>query len=200
MNSKAQLSRSVTDDAENCMQIRHFLETPIKDLVQGSDKKDLFENAVKKGSAHALRCGLIRVGLPDHLARGLSDQYIAAYELVKGSPNLTRTKLSIILSEKLIGIMRMGNTDNRIGCAISVAVVSVGIVKSTGAILAAAETGGALSGLVVVSAAELVSDLYGMDKECRFSEKISHEIEQNSQAAYMWLDNGIQEFIRRGGR
>ncbi|QTL02583.1 hypothetical protein J5J86_17575 [Aquabacter sp. L1I39] len=172
-----------------------FLKESAKDIVKNSDRRDFFHNLVKSGTAHALRGGLVKVGLQDHLAQGIADHYTIAYELLKKNPSLTGRDLTVFLLKKGIAIARMGNVDDKLTCGISVAVLAVSIVKATGMLLATAPTGGTTTPVLLLQVSEVVMDAYSMNADCKITETIERKVNETAQPVYMWFHNGITEWM-----
>lgn len=172
-----------------------FLKESAKEIVKNSDKREFFHSLVKAGTGHALRGGLVKVGLPDHLAQGIADHYTIAYELLKKNNALTGRDLSAFLLKKGIAIARIGNADDKLTCGISVAVLAVSIVKATGTLLAAAPTGGATTPALLLQVSEVVMDAYSMNVDCKLSETIERKVNETAQPMYMWFYNGINEWM-----
>ncbi|MFS8038069.1 hypothetical protein ACI7BZ_14110 [Xanthobacter sp. AM11] len=172
-----------------------LMKQSAEDILKGSKKRDFFHNMVKAGTSHALRGGLVKIGLPDHIAQGIGDHYTIAYELINGGKVLSGRELAVFLAQKGIAIARMGNAQDNLTCGISVAVLAVSIVKTTGALLAEAPTGGAATPILLVEVGQVVLDAYSMNQDCKLTDAVNRKITETAQPMYMWLENGIKQWM-----
>lgn len=157
--------------------------------------KDVFIKIVKKASKEGVKAGLIKVEIQDHVASGLADQYAFTYEMISKGKKLTPEKLAIALAEKGIGIAKMGSSDQQVQCGLAVAVVGIGFFKAFRAAAAAVASEGAMTPLLVCETAELIEKIYQMDKKCGVSQAVKNEVVKQVTPAYMWVENGITEWI-----
>jgi hypothetical protein len=50
-----------------------------------------------------------------------------------------------------------------------------------------------------ITAAELLSECYSVDKTCGISDAAYKEVEKVTLPAYMWMEQGIVDWMSRGG-
>ncbi|TBW38445.1 hypothetical protein EYW49_09250 [Siculibacillus lacustris] len=171
----------------------------VKNLLKESDKYEFFHSIVKKGGAEALKIGVISAGQispqSEHLADGLSDHFTVVYEIGRSGLKLNPLKIAQLSGQFGVGIGKIMDKDSKHSCAISVGVVGIGVLKASGALLAAEPTLGAS----LVEVGSLGYDVYKMDEQCGISKEVNKKIEEKAMPMYMWFNDGIEKWIRSGG-
>ncbi len=157
-----------------------------------TEDAELFYKLVKAGATQATKHGAIKSGLPDDMARFLASQLSFTFDLVKKGSNLTPGYLAVLLAQKGLNIAGLA-AGAKFDCAITVVLLGTSLTK---AIALTAFTGPAH---LVITAAELLSECYSVDKACGISDAAFKQVEKVSLPAYIWLDRGIVEWMSRGG-
>ncbi|TKD46939.1 hypothetical protein [Azotobacter chroococcum] len=154
------------------------------------EDKELFYKLIKAGAKQAVRQGAAKAELPDELSTLLADQLAFTSDLIKKGKKLTPGYLLVLLIQNNLSLAKVA-TGKRFDCAISVLLLSISLTK---AIALTAFTGPAH---FAVTAAELLSECYSMDKTCGISEAAYKEVEKVTLPAYIWLEQGIIEWISK---
>ncbi|MCK6395777.1 hypothetical protein, partial [Zoogloea sp.] len=122
----------------------------------------------------------------------LASQLSFTFDLVKKGNKITPGYLAVLLAQKGLSIADLA-AGNRFDCAITALLLGTSLTK---AIALTTFTGPAH---LAITAAELLSECYRMDKTCGISDTAYKEVEKVSLPAYMWLEQGIVEWMSRGG-
>lgn len=170
-----------------------------KEIIRNSDMKTFFVSILVRAGIQGSKVGMSRADLPEHVIDGIADQFTVAWELVRTGNKLTPAGLQQMLIKKGLGIARIATGDQRVQCAISVGVVAVGVLKSTGALAAAEMTAGAGAGILLLQVAELMQGVYAMDQRCNISGAVKKTIEETTMPFYIWMHRGISELYRVPG-
>ena len=157
-----------------------------------TQQEEVYFKVFKAAGMQAVKRGMSKGQLPDDVALFLGRQLSVAVDMVKGAPNLTLGKASVLLLQKQLAIANLA-LGKRADCAIAVLLFSTSLVKAG---CFTTLTGG---GHAVFVAVELLSELYSVDKTCGISEAVAQKVEETTVPAAMWLDQGVREMLSRGG-
>jgi hypothetical protein len=157
-----------------------------------TEDEELFYKLMKAGARQAIKQGSAKADLPDDLSKFLASQLAFTFDLVKKGSKLTPGYLAVLLAQKGLSIADLA-AGKRLDCAITVLLLGTSLTK---AIALTTFTGPAH---LAITAIELLSECYSMDKTCGISGADYKEIEKVSLPAYMWLEQGIVEWMARGG-
>ena len=126
--------------------------------------------------------------LPDDCSKFLANQLAFTYDLIKKGNKLTPGYLGILLANKTFGIADLV-LGKRFDCGFAILFLGSSLTKAA---LFTSFTG---PGLALVTAAELLSECYNVDKTCGISEAVSQEIDKATRPAYMWLEQGVMDWL-----
>ena len=147
---------------------------------------------LKASSKQAVKQGSIKAGLPDEVAGMLSSQLAFTFDLVKKGTKLTPGYLAILLAQKNLAIAKLA-TGARYECAITALLLAASLTT------AVAMTGFTGPVHLLITAAELLSECYSVDKSCGISDTVNKQIEEVTLPAYIWMEQGIVQWMSRGG-
>jgi hypothetical protein len=156
------------------------------------EDNEIFYKLMKAGAKQAVKKGAAKVDLPDDVSRFLASQLSFTFDMVKKGSKLTPGYLAVLLAQKGLGIADLA-LGQRFDCAITVALLGASLTK---AIALTTFTGPAH---FAITAAELLSECYSVDKTCGISDAAYKEVEKVTLPAYMWMEQGIVDWMSRGG-
>lgn len=156
------------------------------------EEREIFYKLVKAGAKQAVRQGAAKTDLPEDLSNFLADQLAFTFDLVKKGGRLTPRYLAALLIHKGLSITDLV-LGKRFDCAIAVLILGTALTKS---MALTTFTGPAH---LIITSAELLSQCYSMDKTCGISDAAIEGIERASLPAYIWLEQGVVEWMSRGG-
>ena len=157
-----------------------------------TEDEEVFYKLMKNAAKEAVKRGSAKAGLPDELSKFLASQLAFTFDLVKKGSKITPVYLGILLLQKTLSIVNLA-AGKRFDCAITVLLLGTSLTKAVGLTTFTGPTHFA------ITAAELLSEYYSMDKTCGISQAAYQEIEKVSLPAYIWLEQGMVELILRGG-
>ncbi|HKR36467.1 MAG TPA: hypothetical protein VJT10_16605 [Steroidobacteraceae bacterium] len=158
-----------------------------------AEDSELFYKLIKVSGKQAVKYGSSKTGLPDDVSKFLAGQLSFAFDLIKKGSKITPGYLAVLLAQKGLGIADLA-VSQRYDCAITVLLLGTSLTKS---IALTTFTGPAH---FAVTAAELLAECYSVDKSCGVSDAISQQIDEVTLPAAMWLEQGVMQWISRGGR
>ena len=156
-----------------------------------TDAEAMSFKLVKAAAKQAVRQGSSELGLPDEASGFLASQLSFTFDLLKKGSAITPAYLGILLAGKGLAIGGLA-AGRRYDCAIAVAVLALSLTKTV------AFTTIAGPGHLMITAAELLSDCYSVDKTCKVSEVVYNEVESVTLPAAMWLELGVTQWLFRG--
>ena len=159
--------------------------------MPSSEEAELFYKVVKSSSKKVVQQGASSLELPEELQRFLASQLSFTFDLIKKGNKLTPACLAVLLAQKGLGIADI-SMGKRYDCAISILLMSASLVK---AIALTTFTGPAH---LAVTAAELLAESYSVDKTCGVSDAVYQKIEEKTLPAYIWMEQGIVQWMSRG--
>ena len=157
-----------------------------------TEDEELFYKLMKAGAKQAVKQGAAKADLPEDLSRFLASQLSFTFDLVKKGAGLTPGYLAVLLAHRGIGDADLA-VGRRFDCRITALLLGASLTK---AIALTTFTGPAQ---LAITAAELLAECYSMDKTCGISDAVYKEVERVSLPAYIWLEQGIVEWMSRGG-
>jgi len=157
-----------------------------------TEDEEIFYKMVKAGAKQAVKQGSAKAGLPDDVSKFLASQLSFTFDLLKKGSKLTPGYLAVLLAQKGLGIADLA-LGKRFDCAIAVLLLGTSLTKAVGL---TTFTGPAH---FAVTSAELLSECYGVDKSCGVSDAISEQVEKVTLPAAMWLEQGVIQWLSRGG-
>jgi hypothetical protein len=168
--------------------------------MASEEEKKFCEKIVKKAAKEAVKYGLIKAELPSYVASGIADQLAVAYDLVKASSDATQSsgsispeKLTIALLQKGLGMAKIASGNRGWQCGVAVAVLSVGLYKAGGSLVADGVSEGVLTPLFLAEAGSALADAYAMDEKCGISDAVQSKVNEVVLPIYMWFENGVKE-------
>lgn len=157
-----------------------------------AEDNEIAYKLVKASAKHAVRQGSIKGGLPDEVAGFLATQLAFTFDLVKKGHKLTPAYLAVLLAQKSLGMASLASA-HRYDCAITVLLLGTSLTK---AIAMTAFTGPVH---LLITAAELLSECYSVDKSCGVSDAVYEKIEETALPAYIWMEQGIVQWLSSSG-
>jgi len=153
---------------------------------------EIFYKLLKASAKQGVKQGSSKADLPDDVSKFLANQLSFTFDLVKKGSKITPGYLAVLLAHKGLGIADLA-LGKRYDCAITVLLLGASLTK---AIALTTFTGPVH---LAITAAELLSECYSVDKTCGISDAAYKEIEKATLPAYMWLEQGIVGWISHGG-
>ena len=131
-----------------------------------TEEEEILFKMFKGGAMQAVKQGSIKAHIPDDISKFMARQLSFTIDLVKKGGNLTPAYLSLLLAQKGLGIANLA-MGKRADCGIAVVLLAISLTISAGFT--------AFTGPMhfTVTAAELLSECYSVDKTCGVSEPSS---------------------------
>ncbi|MBL0729842.1 hypothetical protein [Piscinibacter sp. HJYY11] len=156
------------------------------------EDQEIFYKLVKAGAKQSVKHGAAKLDLSDEVAAFLAEQLSFTFDLVKKGASLSAGELTVRLLQKNLSIARIA-ADKRFDCAIAFTVLGLSLTK---AVAYTTFTGPAH---FAVTAVELLAECYSVDKSCGISDAAYQAAEKVALPAAMWLEQGIVQWMSRGG-
>lgn len=156
------------------------------------EDQEIFYKLMKAGAKQSVKHGAGKLDLPDEVATFLASQLSFTFDLLKKGARLSRGDLMALLVQKQLSIAQLA-TGKRFDCALAFAVLGLSLTK---AVAFTTFTGPAH---FAVTAVELLAECYSVDKSCGISDAAYRAAEKVALPAATWLEQGIVQWISRGG-
>lgn len=156
------------------------------------EEEEIFYKLMKSAGKQAVKQGASKAELPDEISKFLASQLSFTFDLLKKGSKLTPGYLAVLLAQKGFSIADLA-AGKRFDCGITMVLLGTSLTK---AVALTTFTGPVH---LAFTAAELLSECYSVDKSCGISDAAYKEVEKVTLPAYMWLEQGIVEWMSRGG-